>query len=83
MAVPGFEKRPPRERKAAMGLKKALVVSRRNGLTRADVRRLYDQVESEQNARMSEDLAHYEFTGIDKRGDFFTRLWQEICFTFK
>lgn len=83
MTVPGYEKRPPRVRKGAVALKKALLVARRNGLTRADVRMLYDQVDSEQNARMRDDLELYQFTGIDNRGDFFTRLWQEIYFAFK
>ncbi len=82
MPVPGYEKRPPRERKAAAALKKALLAARRNGLTRADVRILYDQVESEQDARMQSDLMLYRFAGIDRNEDLFTRLWRKLCLAF-
>ena len=66
MSVSGYEKRPPRVIKGARALKKALIIARRNGLTRSDVRSIYDQVESEQDASMRHDLLLYNFRGIDR-----------------
>ena len=74
MSVPGYEKRPQRMKKGAVALKKALLTARRNGLTRADVRTIYDQVESEQNAQMRHDLLIYDFTGIDRNPSIARRL---------
>ena len=68
MFVPGYAKRPQRIRKGAVALKKALIIARRNGLTRSDVRIIYDQVESEQGARMQHELLLYNFSGIDRNG---------------
>ncbi len=82
MTVPGYEKRPPRVKKGAVALKKALVVARRNGLTRADVRTLFDQVEAEQTAQMHQDLMVYNFTGRDRNTNLFTKLWHSICLAF-
>jgi hypothetical protein len=82
MPVPGYEKRPPRERKAATALKKALVAARRNGLTKSDVMRVYDHVDAEHTAQMRRDLVIYALTGKDRKETLFTRLWHSICLAF-
>lgn len=82
MAVPGYEKRSAKVRKGATALKKALLIARRNGLTSADVNTIYRQVETEQEAKMQQDLMRYNFTGEDRNDNFLDTAWRAIRAAF-